>query len=192
MCACLRINIFSVTRRMRVSCQARSVYRASREFVRGTKRAKSSKKESRESRESSILVASQPGTTPLAACPTYQVRSSTSAKTVHGDPSCTAPGVCMWPKTVDQTGLQGSRGRGSAPRPRGPPAARPRCAHALCCPHTGPGPAPPAPARASRPHRPPAPARTRPRRPGAPSTRPRTPAPARRRKAPMALRHRSH
>ena len=137
-----------------------------------------------------VVWSSQPGTTPLAACPTYQVRSSTSAKTVLGDPSCTAPGVCMWPKTVDQTGLQGSRGRGSAPRPRGPPAARPRCAHALCCPHTGPGPAPPAPARASRPHRPPAPARTRPRRPGSPSTRPRTPAPARAPQSSMTLRHR--
>ena len=68
-------------------------------------------------------------------------------------------------------------------------AARPRCTHALCCPHTGPGPAPPAPARASRPHRPPAPARSRPRHPGAPSTRPRTPAPARAPQSSMALRH---
>jgi len=138
-----------------------------------------------------VVWSSQPGTTPLAACPTYQVRSSTSAKTVLGDPSCTAPGVCMWPKTVEQMGLQGSRGRGSAPRPRGPPAARPRCTHALCRPHTGPGPAPPAPARASRPHRPPAPARTRPRRPGSPSTRPRTPAPARAPQSSMTLRHRA-
>ena len=70
-------------------------------------------------------------------------------------------------------------------------AARPRCTHALCRPHTGPGPAPPAPARASRPHRPPAPARTHPRRPGAPSTRPRTPAPARAPQSSMALRHRA-
>ena len=50
-------------------------------------------------------------------------------------------------------------------------AARPRCTHALCCPHPGPGPAPHAPTRATRPHRPSTPARTRPRRPGAPSTR---------------------
>ena len=76
----------------------------------------------------------------------------------------------MWPRTSDQAGLQGSRDRGSAPRPRGPPATRPRCTHALCCPHTGPGPAPYAHARATRPHRPPAPARTRPHRPYAPPT----------------------
>ena len=60
----------------------------------------------------------------------------------------------MWPRTSDQAGLQGSRDRGSAPRPRGPPAsmlpwpalARPHpccppALHVLCCPHTGPGPA---------------------------------------------------
>ena len=53
-------------------------------------------------------------------------------------------------------------------------AARPRCTDALCCPHTGPGPAPPAPARASRPHRPPAPAA-----PVHAARAPRQPAPAR-------------
>ena len=134
-----------------------------------------------------VVWSSQPGTTPLAACPTYQVRSSTSAKTVHGDPSCTAPGVCMWPKTVDQTGLQGSRGRGSAPRPRGPPAAR--AARTRCAAHT---PVwvprrthPPAPRARTGP---PAPARTRPRRPGVPLARPRAPAPARAPQSPVALR----
>ena len=126
-----------------------------------------------------VVWSSQPGTTPLAACPTYPVRS-TSAKTVHGDPSCTAPGVYMWPKTVDQTGLQGSRGRGSAPRPRGPPAAR--AARAPCAAHTH----PPAPRARTAP---PATARTRPRRPGVPLALPRAPAPARAPQSPVALRH---
>jgi len=57
---------------------------------------------------------------------------------------------------------------------------RPNCPYVLRCSHTGPGPALPAPSRATRPHPPPAPARTiHPHRQRAPLTRPRTPHPAR-------------
>ena len=75
----------------------------------------------------------------------------------------------MWPRTGNQTGLQGACGRRSAPRPRVPPATTLRCTLALCCSH-GPGwllrctHCPRPPARSRRPHRQRAPL-TRPARP---------------------------
>ena len=67
------------------------------------------------------LVTAQP--TPLATSPTRSGRGKTSAEHTHGDPGCTTPGICMRPRPNDQAVLQGSRGRGSAPRPRGLPAS---------------------------------------------------------------------